>query len=114
MNSDGTMNSSASVPMTMPPTAPVPNERLPFAPTPLATISGSRPKIMVNAVINIGRRRASAALNAEAISPMPALRRSAAYSVSKMAVLRKQSDEHDQSRLQVDVILQPEHACEEE
>ena len=34
----------------------------------------------------MGRKRAFAALTAEAISPIPALRRSAAYSVNRIAV----------------------------
>ena len=80
------MNSSANVPTTIPPTVPVPSERLPLAPTPEATIKGNRPKTIVRTVIRIGRKRALAALSAEAISPIPALRRSLAYSVSKIAV----------------------------
>ena len=87
MKSEGTMKSNANVPTNIPPTTPVPNERLPLAPTPLATTRGKRPNIIVNTVIKIGRKRALAALTAEAISPIPALRRSAAYSVSKIAVL---------------------------
>ena len=110
------MKSNANVPMVIPPTTPVPNERLPLAPTPLDIINGNRPKIIVNAVIRIGRRRALAALTAEAISPIPALRRSAAYSVSTVTgyhvhelkkLIASQAPEEDQDKYLVRDLLNP-------
>ena len=75
------------VPMNIPPTVPTPREMLPLAPAPLANIMGSRPKIIVNEVIRIGRRRTCAAERAACGMVIPARRRSLAYSVSRMAVL---------------------------
>ena len=86
MNSAGTTNSKASVPTSIPPTAPEPNVRLPLAPTPVDTISGSSPNTIVRAVIRMGRNRTLAAPTAACISDMPACRRLTAYSVIRMAV----------------------------
>ena len=55
------MKSSAKVPINIPPTTPVPRELLPLAPAPVANIKGNIPKIMVNTVIKIGRKRTWAA-----------------------------------------------------
>ncbi len=57
INKAGTMKSSATVPINIPPTVPTPTEILPLAPTPVANIMGSIPNIMVSEVIRIGRRR---------------------------------------------------------
>ena len=86
MNKQGTINNKANVPINIPPTAPVPNERFPLAPTPLETINGSKPNIIVRAVIKIGRRRTFAALRAAEVRLIPDKRRWVAYSVNKMAV----------------------------
>lgn len=89
MKKAGVTNNSATVPISMPPTAPTPSEVLPLAPTPEANISGSRPNIMVSAVIRIGLKRTPAAEMAACDSDMPSLRRSVAYSVSRIAVFDK-------------------------
>ena len=47
--------------MNIPPTVPTPMEMFPLAPTPLANMSGSIPKIIVRDVIRIGLSRALAA-----------------------------------------------------
>jgi hypothetical protein len=57
----GTIKIRANVPMSIPPTVPTPIDMLPFAPTPVANIRGNIPNIMVNEVMRMGRRRASAA-----------------------------------------------------
>ena len=71
MNSGGTINNNAIVPISIPPTVPTPMEIFPFAPTPVANISGSIPNIIVSDVINIGRRRTCAAETAACMIVMP-------------------------------------------
>ena len=86
MNSVGTRNSSANVPTIMPPTTPEPSVELPLAPTPCESTSGIMPNTHVRTVIRIGRKRALAADTAACERLMPPARRSAAYSVIRMAV----------------------------
>ena len=61
MKRAGTIIRRAIVPMSIPPTVPTPMDMFPFAPTPLANIRGSIPKIIVSEVMRIGLRRAFAA-----------------------------------------------------
>ena len=81
------MNRRASVPIIIPPTAPEPKVRFPFAPTPVETIIGNKPKTIVNAVIKIERKRTFAAPTAACVSDIPASLRLIAYSVIRIAVL---------------------------
>ena len=67
MKSAGTTMIRARVPISIPPTVPTPIEMFPFAPTPLANIRGSIPKIIVSDVMRIGRSRAFAAAIAAAV-----------------------------------------------
>ena len=66
------MNNSANVPTSIPPTTPVPSELFPLAPTPDANIRGTIPKIIVSAVIRIGRKRSLAAISAADVRLIPA------------------------------------------
>lgn len=86
MNKTGTTNNNAIVPMSIPPTVPTPMEMLPLAPTPVANIIGSIPKIIVNDVIRIALNLAFAADIAAIGIDMPAALLAEAYSVIKMAV----------------------------
>ena len=81
----GTMNIWNIIPINMPPTAAVPRERLPLAPTPKANIIGRRPIIIANDVMRIGRRRAPAPSTAAHVMLMPILRRSSANSTIRIA-----------------------------
>ena len=45
------------VPISNPPTAPVPIDLFPSDPTPLANTNGIKPRIKANEVIKIGRKR---------------------------------------------------------
>lgn len=53
---------------------------------PVAMAKGSKPKIIVNDVIKMGRKRTAAASNAAARMLIPCRRRAEAYSVNRMAV----------------------------
>ena len=89
MKRAGTTTISAMVPMSIPPTVPTPIEMFPFAPTPLANMRGSIPKIIVSDVMRIGLRRAFAAAIAAIVMLMPSARFCDAYSVRRMAVLAR-------------------------
>ena len=67
----GTMKRRETVPMSMPPTVPTPSERLPLAPTPVASARGRSPKTIVSDVIRMGRSRTAAASMAASMMPMP-------------------------------------------
>ena len=86
INSTGTTKRSAIVPMSIPPTVPTPMEMLPFAPTPVANINGSIPKIIVSDVIKIALNLAFAADIAAIGIDIPSALLAEAYSVIKMAV----------------------------
>ena len=101
INKEGTINSNASVPITIPPTVPVPSELLPLAPTPLATINGNKPKIMDQRRHQDRTQTSLAAERAAEVRLIPALRRSVAYSVSKIAVLASRPININQSGLQI-------------
>lgn len=69
-----------------PPITPEPKELLPLAPAPEENISGNKPKIIARMVIRIGRNRTLTDAKAACAIDMPSLRRSTAYSVSRIAV----------------------------
>src|SRR5688500_18250778 len=54
-NRTGIMNTPNMTPVSIPPTAPVPIERLPNAEPPVAQVSGNNPTMNANDVIKIGR-----------------------------------------------------------
>ena len=83
---NGTKNSKASVPISMPPIVPNANALLPLAPTPLDIAMGIIPNTIVRTVIRIGRRRTRAASREARTIPYPSVRLWEAYSVSRMAV----------------------------
>ena len=55
----------SSTPVSIPPTAPVPIERLPKAEAPVALTNGSNPTINAKDVISIGRNRNLCCFNAD-------------------------------------------------
>ena len=84
--------------------ADVPSVRLPLAPAPEANISGSRPTIIANDVIKIGRRRAAAPNTA---APGDTHTHSAAFEgklYNQDGILGQQTHQHDEGNLHIDVI----------
>ena len=77
------------VPTSIPPTAPVPIDRLPFAPTPVEIIRGIKPKMNASEVIKIGRNRALAASIAACTIGIPFSRLATAYCTIRIAFFAK-------------------------
>lgn len=76
-----------TVPINIPPIAPVPIDLFPLAPAPVAIISGTRPKINAKEVIKIGLNLAYAPFTAASTRFIPWRRLSTAYSTIKIAFL---------------------------
>jgi len=104
------INMPKITPVSMPPTALHPMEWLPSADAPFVNIRGSMPTTKANDVISMGRSLSLAPSSAASTSPLPARLRCTANSTIRMASLRQQSYQHDQSYLHIYVILQPRKA----
>lgn len=81
------MNNRLDGPTNKPSTVPTPTDMLPLVPTSWANISGSMSIIIVIVVMRVERRCTRVADTAAMAMLMPYLRRSEAYSDSRIAVL---------------------------
>ena len=98
----------ARVAASMPLNTAVPSEWRAAEPAPLATISGTTPRMNANEVIRIGRKRRRApASAASAIGRFSFSALHAGEFHDENGVLRRQSQQHDQADLHVDVVHQP-------
>ena len=70
--------------------------------------------IMASDVIRIGRRRAVAPRIADLTMLTPDCRRSSANCTMRMAFLARQTDEHDQCDLQMDIVVNSHYPGEDE
>jgi hypothetical protein len=102
----GTKNTASTVALIMPPITPVPMARWLAEPAPLASTSGSTPRMKASEVIRIGRKRRCAASSTASTGPCPAVQVLRELD-DQHRVLRRQADDRDQADLEVDVVLQP-------
>ena len=98
------INTPSKTPVSIPPTAPVPMERLPSADPPVAHVKGSSPTINANEVIKI--------VAAERLAYIAAASRihtgtSSLYRVlnNQYGIFCKQSDQHNNSNLYINIIF---------
>jgi hypothetical protein len=98
-------NRFSTVEAIMPPKTVVPTECRPACRAPVASTSGSTPRMKANDVIRIGRRRMRAASTAASTigSPRAQLLRELH---DQDGVLAGEADQHHQADLAVDVVLQ--------
>ena len=88
----------------IPANTPVPIEWRLAAPAPDASISGNTPRMNANDVMRIGRRRSRAASIAASRMPMPCVAQLVRELHDQNRVLRRETDDGDQSDLEVDVV----------
>src|SRR5436190_3382273 len=84
---EGTNSTARQVEAIMPVNTVMPMEMRALAPAPLASTSGSTPRIKANEVITMGRKRARAASTAASKIALPSARCSRANSTMRMAFL---------------------------
>src|SRR5579864_1149004 len=85
--STGMKNRFNIVDMIMPPKTVVPTEWRPFSPAPVATTSGTTPRMKARDVIRMGRKRIVAACTADSTSGTPRSRNCSANSTIRIAFL---------------------------
>src|SRR6185369_2807407 len=83
----GTISTARLVAVIMPPITPVPIARWPAEPAPVATVSGSTPRMNAIEVMMIGRKRRWQASSAASTRLLPCACRSFAYSMISTAFL---------------------------
>ena len=101
------------MPMTLaaiiPPITVVPMIWRETAPAPVAIHSGTHPRMNANDVIRIGRRRSRAPSSAASVKRLPFLEFVLREFDDQDRVLRRQPDEHHQTDLRVDIVLDLDH-----
>ena len=96
-----------NVDASMPPATDVPTELRAPAPAPVATASGSTPRMNANDVMRIGRSRMRAASTAASTIDMPLLAQLLGELDDQDRVLGREADEHDEADLAEDVVGEP-------
>jgi hypothetical protein len=79
------------------------------APAPVATASGSVPKMKASDVIRIGRKRSRAAMTAASASVLPFSNRAFVNSTIRMAFLIASPTVVSKTDLEVDVVVETTH-----
>ena len=101
----GTKNTASSVAAFIPPKTAVPSERREAALAPVATNSGTTPRMKAKDVIRIGRKRRRAACSAASRTDMCSFSRlSLANSTIRMAFLAAETDQRHDADLRVNVV----------
>ena len=92
--------------MIMPPNTVVPTEWRPSWPAPWASINGTTPRMNANEVIRIGRNRILRGFDRSLDQRKPAFPQLFGEFHDQNRVLARQSDQHHQTDLAVDIVLQ--------
>src|SRR5262245_53245773 len=103
----GTNSTARQVDASMPVNTVMPIDTRALAPAPLASTSGTTPRMKANDVITIGRNRARAASVAASRIGLPAARSSRANSTMRIAFFAESAISKNEPDLNVEVVVEP-------